>query len=79
MIFNVNSLLFMYLEVYYYNVACILCHLIFFVAWLFVCAIVERDQYYASTSPDITKFRQYYYINFNWLCLYYLYSGVGVW
>ena len=39
-----------------------------------MCAVVETDQNNASTSPDIAKFRQYYYSNFNWLYLYYLFE-----
>ena len=60
MIVNVGSL-FVSLEVYNYKVVFILCLLVSLVAWLFVGAIVETDQYHASTSPDITTFRQYYY------------------
>ena len=50
------------------------CPLVFFVAWLSVCTVVETHQYCTSTSPDITKFWPYYYINYSWLCLYYLYG-----
>ena len=35
----------------------VFCLLLFFVARLFVRAVVETDQYHALTSPDIAKFR----------------------
>ena len=72
-IVNVGSLS-MYLGVYDYE-AVFLCLLVFFVAWLFVCAIIETDQYHASTSPDIATLRQYYYMNYCWLYLYNLYGS----
>ena len=33
----------MYDEVCNYNIVCMLCFFVFFVAWLFVCAVVEAD------------------------------------
>ena len=75
MIVTVGSL-FVSLDVYNYNIVVMLCLLVFFVAWLFVCAVVETDQQQASTSSDIAKFRQYYYINYSRLCLYYLYTHI---
>ena len=48
--------LFVYLEVYNYNFVCLL-SFGFFVARLFVRAVVETEKYHASTSPDIAKFR----------------------
>ena len=41
-----------------------------FVAWPFVYAIVDTDQYHASTSSDIATFRQYYYIYYCWFILF---------
>ena len=46
----------MYLEVYNYNVAFILCPLVSFIAWLIVCAVVEADRYHASTTPNLNHF-----------------------
>ena len=55
-IVNVDSFFVCILK--YILIMFVFCLLVFFTAWLFVCAVVEIDQYYESTSPDIAKFRQ---------------------